>query len=62
MFRFEELEIWHESIEYDKSIYQIAEKLPRNEEFGLKSQLKRAAFSISSNIAEGSGSSTNKDF
>lgn len=62
MFRFEKLEIWHESIKYSKDIYKIAETLPRNEEFGLKSQIKRAALSISSNIAEGSGSTTQKDF
>ena len=62
MFRFEKLEIWHESIKYAKDIYKIAETLPRNEEFGLKSQIKRAALSISSNIAEGSGSATPKDF
>lgn len=62
MFRFEKLEIWHQSIRYSKNIYLIADTLPKNEEFGLKSQIKRAALSISSNIAEGSGSSTNKDF
>lgn len=62
MFRFEKLEIWHEAIKYSKDIYKIAESLPRNEEFGLKSQIKRASLSISSNIAEGSGSSTQKDF
>lgn len=62
MFRFEKLEIWHQSIACGKRIYRISESLPRNEEFGLKSQIKRAALSISSNIAEGSGSSTKKDF
>ena len=62
MFRFEKLEIWHESVTYGKNIYKIADKLPKNEEFGLRSQLKRAALSISSNIAEGSGSNSDKDF
>lgn len=62
MFRFEKLEVWKMSIEYAKKIYSICDQLPRNEEFGLKSQLKRAALSISSNIAEGSASSSNKDF
>lgn len=62
MFRFERLEIWHEAVRYGKEIYRITETLPKNEEFGLKSQLKRAALSISSNIAEGSGGSTKKDF
>lgn len=62
MFRFEKLEIWHESVAYGKNIYKIADKLPMNENFGLKSQLKRASLSISSNIAEGSGSNSDKDF
>lgn len=62
MFRFEKLEIWHESIKYSKNIYKISETLPNNEQFGLKPQIKRAALSISSNIAEGSGSASSKDF
>lgn len=62
MFRFEKLEIWHESVAYGKAIYKISEKLPSNEQFGLKPQIKRAALSISSNIAEGSGSASPRDF
>ncbi|MCL6096691.1 MAG: four helix bundle protein [Patescibacteria group bacterium] len=62
MFRFEKLEVWSESINYAKKIYKLADTLPRSELFGLNSQLKRAALSIPSNIAEGSGGSTTKDF
>ena len=62
MFRFEKLEIWKLAIEYSNNVYSFADTLPRNEEFGLKSQLKRASLSISTNIAEGSGSATTKDF
>ena len=62
MFRFEKLEVWSESINYAKKIYKLADTLPRSELFGLNSQLKRAALSIPSNIAEGSGGSTAKDF
>lgn len=62
MFRFEKLDVWKESILYAKNIYKLSETLPRSETFGLNSQLKRAALSISSNIAEGTGSSTQKDF
>lgn len=62
MFRFEKLEIWRDSIQYSKKIYSLADTLPKHELFGLSPQLKRAALSISSNIAEGSGSSSKKDF
>ena len=61
-FRFQKLEIWKAAILYAKHIYEITEKLPKSEMFGLISQLKRAALSISSNIAEGSGSTTINDF
>ncbi len=62
MFRFEKLEVWKVSILYSKKIYILTEKFPDSERFGLSSQIKRAALSISSNIAEGSGSATTKDF
>ena len=61
-FRFQKLKIWKDAILYAKHIYAIAEKLPKSEIFGLISQLKRAALSIPSNIAEGSGSTTVNDF
>ncbi len=44
------------------SLYQLVSELPSEEKFGLKSQMTRAAVSIPSNISEGSGRSTNKDF
>ena len=62
MFRFEQLEIWKLSISYAKRIYVVTEKFPKSEVFGITSQLRRAGVSISSNIAEGSGSSTVRDF
>ena len=61
-FRFENLDIWKESIEYANKIYDIADTFPKTETFGLISQLRRASASISTNIAEGSGSSTKRDF
>jgi four helix bundle protein len=62
MFRFEKLEVWHLSIQYSKKVYLVADTFPKSEMFGLIAQIKRAALSISSNIAEGSGSATTKDF
>jgi four helix bundle protein len=62
MFRFEQLEIWKLAIEYGNELYDIANDFPRRELYGLGSQLRRAAVSISNNIAEGSGASSNKDF
>lgn len=62
MFRFEKLEVWKESLIYAKHVYKICGEFPKEEMFGLTSQIKRAVLSISSNIAEESGSSSKKDF
>ena len=62
MFRFESLEIWKLSLEYANKLYEIADSFPQKEMYGLCSQLRRAAVSISNNIAEGSGASTTRDF
>lgn len=61
-FRFEKLEVWKEANQYANRIYQITKLFPRDELFALTDQLKRAASSIPANIAEGSGSSSKKDF
>ena len=62
MYRFEKLEVWKLAINYSKKLYLLADTFPKSELFGLTAQIKRAALSISSNIAEGSGSGTTKDF
>lgn len=62
MFKFEELEIWKESIQFATRIYKITKSFPSEERFGLSAQLRNAAISISLNIAEGSGRYHNKDF
>lgn len=53
-YKFEQLEVWKLSLEYVDLIYALAEKLPKSEEYNLKSQIVRASTSISLNIAEGS--------
>jgi four helix bundle protein len=59
---FRELKIWKDSILVVKSIYLLTAELPDDEKFGLKSQIQRCAVSVPSNIAEGSGRTTNKEF
>jgi four helix bundle protein len=60
-YKFEQLEVWQLAVEYIDLIYKIAEGLPRSEEYNLKSQITRAATSISLNIAEGSTGQTNAE-
>ncbi|HSA83857.1 MAG TPA: four helix bundle protein [Patescibacteria group bacterium] len=61
-FRFEQLQIWQDAISFTNSIYTITKTFPPAERFSLVDQLRRAASSIAANIAEGSGSSSKKDF
>lgn len=59
---YKDLIVWQKSIELVISIYAITEMLPKEELYGLISQMRRAAVSIPSNIAEGSRRSSRKDF
>ncbi len=59
---FRELKIWKESMELVKVIYSVTSQLPMEEKFGLVSQINRCAVSMPSNIAEGSGRTSNKEF
>ncbi len=56
-----DLKVWQESIELVKTVYDIILDFPKNEEYGLSSQLRRAVVSIPSNIAEGCGRNTNRE-
>ena len=58
---YKKLIVWQKSIDLVVEIYAISNKLPQNEQYGLSSQMKRAAISIPSNIAEGSRRRTQKD-
>ncbi len=52
---FRELVVWQKSMQLATAVYQLAQGFPREETYGLASQLRRSAVSMPSNIAEGSG-------
>jgi len=54
MFNFEKLEVWQKSILFAGLVYRLTKPFPPDERFGLTNQIRRAANSISSNVAEGS--------
>jgi four helix bundle protein len=62
MFRFEKLDVWQRAISFATGIYRDTARFPADERFGLTTQMRRAAVSISSNIAEGSSRSSDSDF
>ena len=62
MHNLKELKIWQKSIELTTSVYQATANYPLDERFGLTNQCRREAVSIASNIAEGAGRNSNKDF
>lgn len=62
MHNFRKFHIWSDSMILVTKIYKLLENLPRDERFNLISQIKRCAVSIPSNIAEGAGRGSNKDF
>ncbi|RUA07938.1 MAG: four helix bundle protein [Flavobacteriia bacterium] len=62
MHKVEELKIWQKSIELTKLVYQLIKQLPSDEKYGLLGQIKRSVVSIPSNIAEGAGRNSKKEF
>lgn len=61
MFNFEKLEVWKKSIDFADLIYALTRTFPDDERFGLTNQMRRAAVSVSSNIAEGSSRTSRSD-
>lgn len=57
-----EMAVWQEGINLVKGIYQITGKFPKEELYGLTSQIRRAAVSVPSNIAEGAARNSDKEF
>lgn len=62
IYSFEKLEVWQLSKTLSIDIYSITKHFPKDEFFGLSNQMRRASISIPSNIAEGSGRKSNKDY
>ena len=56
------LDVWQESVSLATHIYEVTEKFPKTEIYGLTSQMRRAIVSISSNIAEGAARTSSKEF
>ena len=62
MFNFEKLDTWKEAIAFADIVYQLTRGFPAEERFGLTNQMRRAAVSISSNLAEGCSRSSRADY
>jgi len=62
MFNFEKLDVWRRAIDFADSVYAVTRNFPSDERFGLTNQMRRAAVSISSNIAEGTSRVSRNDF
>jgi four helix bundle protein len=62
MANHKDLEVWIESMALARELYLLCSKLPREELYGLTSQIKRAAISVPSNIAEGAARNGDKEF
>jgi len=62
VYSYKELIVWQKAVELSIAVYEITEHFPKEEIYGLTSQLRRAAVSIASNIAEGRHRGTRADF
>lgn len=59
---FRNLRVWQESMELTSEVYRVSVKFPKHELYGLSQQIRRAAVSVPSNIAEGKGHYSDKEF
>jgi four helix bundle protein len=62
MSSYKDLEVWNVSMNFVESIYDVTRNFPKEEIYGLTSQIRRAAVSIPTNLAEGAARKTQKDF
>lgn len=62
MHNYKELTVWQKSMDLTVLVYQVSKEFPPEEKFNLVSQINRSAVSIPSNIAEGAGRNSDKEF
>ena len=62
MNKYEDLKIWQKAMDLVEFVYEVMKDMPEDEIYGLTSQIKRCSVSIPSNIAEGAGRNSNKQF
>ena len=62
MYRFQKLTVWQKSIVFCGEIYRVTARFPKEEQYGITAQLRRAAVSIPTNIAEGTGDPSDSEF
>jgi four helix bundle protein len=58
---YRDLTVWQRSLDFIAEVYELSSRFPAQERFALTTQLRKAAVSVSSNIAEGSGRATSRD-
>ena len=62
MRNFRELKVWQKAHQFVLEVYRVTKSFPAEERFGLTSQLRRSAVSVASNISEGSGRHSEREF
>ena len=62
MHNFKELKLWQKAIDICVDIYKATSSFPKDELFGLNTQMKRSAVSVAANISEGAGRNSDKEF
>lgn len=62
MHNFQDLKIWQKAMDIAEQVYVLSAKFPKEEKYGLTSQIRRSAVSIPSNISEGAGRNTDGEF
>ena len=62
MHNLKELKIWSKAIDLATEVYKLTADFPKEEKYGLTSQIRRSAISVPSNIAEGAGRNSDKEF